>query len=78
MFFFDMCNAVDATCNAVAAREDWKPKYRRLGCCHLGLSLAFDVLTSQRQTQSASDCVMLLESIMWDSQTIFLAFTKDQ
>ena len=28
----------------------------------------FDVVTSQRQTQSASDCVMLLESITWDSQ----------
>ena len=37
-----------------------------------------DVVTSQRQTQSASDCVMLLESITWDSQTIFLAFTRDQ
>ena len=32
MFFFDMCNAV-------AAREDRKPKYWRLGCRHLGLSL---------------------------------------
>ena len=32
MFFFD-------TCNAVAAREDQKPKYWRLGCRHLGLSL---------------------------------------
>ena len=38
--------------------------------------IEFDVETSQRQTQSASDCVMLLESITWDSQTIFLAFTK--
>ena len=32
MFFFD-------TCNAVAAREDRKPKYWRLGRRHLGLSL---------------------------------------
>ena len=32
MFFFD-------TCNAVAAREDRKPKYWRLGCRHLGSSL---------------------------------------
>ena len=32
MFFFD-------TCNAVAAREDWKPKYWWLGQRHLGLSL---------------------------------------
>ena len=40
--------------------------------------IEFDVVTSQRQTQSASDCVMQLESITWDSQTIFLAFTKDQ
>ena len=31
MFFFD-------TCNAVAAREDRKPKYWRLGRRHLGLS----------------------------------------
>ena len=38
----------------------------------------FDVVMSQRQTQSASDCVMLLESITWDSQMIFLAFTRDQ
>ena len=38
--------------------------------------IEFDVV--QRQTQSASDCVMLLESITWDSQTIFLAFTRDQ
>ena len=38
----------------------------------------FDVVTSQRQTQSASDCVVLLKSITWDSQTIFLAFTRDQ
>ena len=55
MFFFD-------TCNAVAAREDRKPKYWRLGLRHLGLSL-----TLWRQAQSASDCVMLLESITWDS-----------
>ena len=40
--------------------------------------IEFDVVTSQRQTQSASDCVMLLESIAWDSQTIFLAFTRNQ
>ena len=33
--------------------------------------IEFDVVTSQRQTQSASNCVMLLESITWDSQTIF-------
>ena len=32
MFFFD-------TCNVVAAREDRKPKYWRLGRRHLGLSL---------------------------------------
>ena len=32
MFFFD-------TCNAVAAREDRKPKYWRLGRRHLGFSL---------------------------------------
>ena len=32
MFFFD-------TCNAVAAREERKPKYWRLGRRHLGLSL---------------------------------------
>ena len=51
MFFFD-------TSNSVTPREDRKPKYRRLGRRHLGLSL-----TSQRQTQSAPDCVMLLESI---------------
>ena len=41
-------------------------------------SIEFDVVTSQRQTQSGSDCVMLLESITWDSQTIFLAFARDQ
>ena len=33
--------------------------------------IEFDVVTSQRQTQSASDCVMLDESITGDSQTIF-------
>ena len=38
--------------------------------------IEFDVVTSQRQTQSASDCVMLLESITWDSQTIFLALQE--
>ena len=47
MFFFD-------TCNAVAAREDRKLKYWRLGQTWI----EFDVVTSQRQTQSASDCVM--------------------
>ena len=31
-----------------------------------------------RQIQSASDYVILLESITWDSQAIFLAFTRDQ
>ena len=32
--------------------------------------IEFDVVTSQRQTQSASDCVMLLESITWLLQEI--------
>ena len=32
--------------------------------------IEFDVVTSQRQAQSDSDCVMLLEPITWDSQTI--------
>ena len=38
--------------------------------------IEFDVMTSQRLTQIASECVMLLESISWDSQTIFLGFYK--
>ena len=42
MFSFD-------TCNAVAARQDRKPKYWWLGRRHLGLSLM-----SQRHTQSAT------------------------
>ena len=40
--------------------------------------IEFDVVTSQRQTQRASNCVMLLESITWDSQTIFLVFICSQ
>ena len=76
MFFFD-------TCNAVATREDRKPKYWQLGRRHLGLSLtlwrhnagtwkstitshiqdvAFDGVTSQRQTQSK-----MVASIFWFS-----------
>ena len=39
--------------------------------------IEFNVVTSQRQIESASDCVMLLESITRDSETIFLAFTRD-
>ena len=51
-------------------------------CCSCTRRSKTKLLTTrappQRQTQSASDCVMLLESITWDSQTIFLAFTRDQ
>ena len=51
MFFFD-------TCSAVAARET-----KILTTRAPPSWIEFDVVTSQRQTQSASDCVMLLESI---------------
>ena len=67
MCFFD-------TCNAVAAREDRKPKYWRLDITPSWIE--FDVVTSQRQTQSASDCVMLLESITWDPQTFLQEINK--
>ena len=51
MFFFDAWNAV-------AAREDRKPKYWRLGCRHLGLSL-----TSHRQTRHLEYGLWLLISM---------------
>ena len=38
--------------------------------------IEFDFVTSQRQTQSASNCVMLLELISWDCQMIFSGFYK--
>ena len=52
MFFFD-------TCNAVAAREDRKILTTRAPPSWI----EFEVVTTQRQTQSASDFVMLLESV---------------
>ena len=51
MFFFD-------TCNAVTSRGDRKPKYWRLAKAP-PFWIEFDAVTSQRQTQSASDYVML-------------------
>ena len=54
MFLFD-------TCNAVAAREDRKSKILTTRAPPSWIE--FDVVTSQRQTQSASECVILLESI---------------
>ena len=54
MFFFD-------TCNAVAAREDRKPKYWRLGRRHLGLSLTLwrhtvkhDILNNNNNNNNAN------------------------
>ena len=38
--------------------------------------IEFDVVTSQRQTQIASDCVMLFESITWRLPNHFAGFYK--
>ena len=53
MFSFDICNAA-------AARE---PKTKISTTRAPPSWIEFDVVTTQLQTQSASDCVMLLESI---------------
>ena len=74
MFFFDMCNAV-------AAREDHKPKYWRLGRRHLGLSLTLwrhnvkhDILNMTCNCWFPCSCVCwsLVEArkIVWESQVI--------
>ena len=74
MFFFD-------TCNAVAAREDRKPKYWRLGRRHLGLSLTLWRHTVKRGILNmACDCwfpcscvywsLVKARKIVWESQVI--------
>ena len=74
MFFFD-------TCNAVAAREDWKPKYWRLGRRHLGLSLTLWRHTVRHNILNmACDCwfpcscvywsLVKARKIVWESQVI--------
>ena len=73
-FFFD-------TCNAVAAREDRKPKYWRLGRHHLGLSLTLwrhtvkrDILNMVCDCWFPCSCVYLslvkATKIVWVSQVI--------
>ena len=59
--FFDMCKAV-------AACEDQKPEYWRLGCRHLGLSL---MLWHHNVKLKVFPTVRLTELITWDSQTGF-------
>ena len=74
MFFFD-------TCNAVAAREDRKPKYWRLGRRHLGLSLTLwrntvkhDILNMVCDCWFPCSCVywslVKARKIVWESQVI--------
>ena len=74
MFFFD-------TCNAVAAREDRKPKYCRLGRRHLGLSLTLwrhtvkqDILKIVCDCWFPCSCVywflVKARKIVWESQVI--------
>ena len=74
MFFFD-------TCNAVAAREDQKPKYWRLGRSHLGLSLTLwphnvkrEILNMTCDCWFPSSCVywslVKARTIVWESQVI--------
>ena len=74
MFFFD-------TCNAVAACEDRKPKYWRLGRRHVGLSLTFwrhtvksDILNMACDCWFPSSCVYWslgkARKIVWESQVI--------
>ena len=74
MFFFD-------TCNAVAAREDRKPKYWRLGRRHLELSLTLwrhnvkrDIWNMTCDCWLPSSCVYLslvkARKIAWESQVI--------
>ena len=74
MFFFDMCNAV-------AAREDRKPKYWRLGCRHLGLSLTLwchtlkcDILNMACDCWFPCSCIywslVKARKIVWESHVI--------
>ena len=74
MFFFD-------TCNAVAAREDQKPKYWRLGRRHLGLNLTLWRPTVKRDILNmACDCwfpcscvywsLVKARKIVWESQVM--------
>ena len=74
MFFFD-------TCNAVAAREDWKPKYWRLMRRHLGLSLTLwrhtvkhDILNIVCDYWFPCSCVywslVKARKIVWESQVM--------
>ena len=74
MFFFD-------TCNAVAAREDRKPKYWRIGRRHLGLSLTLwrhiikhNILNMVCHCWFPSSCVywslVKARKIVWESHVI--------
>ena len=74
MFFFD-------TCNAVAAREDRKPKYWRLGRRHFGLSLTLWRHTVKHNILNMTcDCwfpcsyvywsLVKATKIVWESQVI--------
>ena len=74
MFFFD-------TCNAVAAREDRKPKYWRLGRRYLGLSLTLWRHTVKQDIfNMVCDCwfpcfcvywsLAKARKIVWESQVI--------
>ena len=74
MFFFDMCNAV-------AAREDRKTKYWRLGRRHLGLSLTLwrhtvkhDILNTTCDCWFPRSCVywslVKTRKIIWESHVI--------
>ena len=74
MFFFD-------SCNAVAAREDRKPKYWQLGRRHLGLSLTLwrnnvkhDILNMTCDCWFLCSCVywslVKARKIVWESQVI--------
>ena len=59
MFFFD-------TCNAVAAREDRKPKYWRLGRCHVALSLTLWRHTIKRDIlNTACHCRFPCSCVYW-------------
>ena len=59
MFFFD-------TCNAVAAREDQKPKYWRLGRSHLGLSLTLWPHNVKREILNMTcDCWFSCSCVYW-------------
>ena len=63
MFFFD-------TCNAVAAREERKPKYWRLGRRHLGLSL-----TLWRHTVK-HDILNVVEYCWFSCSRVYWSFVK--